>query len=186
MNPVYETTPGWDILCNIETGKITINKDIQSPAANASLFPQPPSFPRTGSNGNVGAAATAGDEEKVNGGPLSTKPEFVGRADNYDAMFVEELQGLSELQLRARATEYVQRFVQLATRYEEDSFGASALGYPSLSFSEVQGSMGSGAVVEDPKEMAMSTGRIDGWRRSVSYEMCKAVGHPFPLFVSFR
>lgn len=127
--------------------------------------------------GGIGSGdddGAAGLSKGVNGAP-STKPEFVGRADNYDAMFVEELQGLNELQLRARTTEYVQRFVQLAAKYEEDNFGATAIGYPSAAFSETQQLLGSGAVVDDPKEMAMSTGRIDGWRRSVSYEMCKAV-----------
>lgn len=109
---------------------------------------------------------------------MTAKPEFVGRAaDNYDALFIDELSspGLSELQLRARCTEYVQRFVQLAAKYEEDSFGATALSYPSAGFSEGQGLLGSGVIVEDGKELAMSMGRIDGWRRSPSYEMYKAV-----------
>lgn len=84
-NPIYESTPGWDILCNIESGKITVNKDIQSPAANASLFPQPPSMlPRQGSTGAVGS-----DEDLrlpvPNGAPTSKA------GDNYDTMFIDEV-----------------------------------------------------------------------------------------------
>lgn len=77
------------------------------------------------------------------------------------------------MQLRARVTEFVLRFVQLAARHEEDTFGSTAICFPSLSFSD--GQLGSGTIPEDPKEMAMNIGRIEGWRRSVSYELFKAV-----------
>lgn len=75
--------------------------------------------------------------------------------------------------LCARVTEFVQRFVQLAARHEEDTFGSTAIGFPSQSFSD--GQLGSGVILEDPKELTMSTGRIEGWRRGVSYELYKSV-----------
>lgn len=84
-----------------------------------------------------------------------------------------QLQGLSEPILRARVTEYVQRFVQLAARHEEDTFGSTAIGFLSATCSD--GQLGSGTILEDPKELAMNVGRIEGWRRSVSYDLCKIV-----------
>ncbi|KAF8312109.1 spindle pole body interacting protein [Clavulina sp. PMI_390] len=167
-NPIYESTPGWDILCNIETGKITVNKDIRSPTANASLFPQPPGMPRQPSTGAVGS-----DEDLK--GPMANgteKPTTTTKAgDNYDSMFIEELQGLNEQQIRYRVTEYVQRFVQLAARHEEDTFGSTAVGFPSSNYSD--GQLGSGTILDDHKELSISLGRIEGWRRSVSYDLCK-------------
>lgn len=85
------------------------------------------------------------------------------------------------MQLRARVTEFVQRFVQLAARHEEDTFGSTAICFPSLSFSD--GQLGSGTILEDPKELTMSIGRIEGWRRSVSYELFKAVSSFEPSFL---
>jgi hypothetical protein len=90
--------------------------------------------------------------------------------------------------LRARVTEFVQRFVQLAARHEEDNLGSTAIGFPSLSFSD--GQLGSGVILEDLKELTMSTGRIEGWRRGVSYDLYKAVSiaswHVVASYVLFR
>ena len=77
----------WDVFCNLETGKVTVHKDIKPPATTASLFPQPPStVPRSGS---------ASGEELSNGVP---KGDFTARADSFDNQFIEEVRPTSALQ----------------------------------------------------------------------------------------
>jgi hypothetical protein len=76
-----------------------------------------------------------------------------------------------------RFTEYVARFVRLASRYEEVAAGSTELGYPSAPF--VDRSLGSGIVFPDEaaafKELATNASRIEGWRRSKSYQYCVQV-----------
>jgi len=79
--------------------------------------------------------------------------------------------------IRTRFTEYVIRFTRLASRYEEDALGSTKFGYPSSSFgesSEGHRQLGSGIVFGDDalgaKELTANASRIDGWRRTVSYQ----------------
>lgn len=82
-----------------------------------------------------------------------------------------------ETLVRMRFTEYVARFVRLASRYEEVAAGTTSLGYVSAPF--VDGSLGSGIVFPDEaiafKELTMNASRIEGWRRSKSYQYCVQV-----------
>ena len=74
--------------------------------------------------------------------------------------------------MRFRFTEYVSRFVRLASRYEEVATGSTALGFPSVPFSE--GTLGSGAVFPDDvlasRELGTNASRIEGWRRTKIYQ----------------
>jgi hypothetical protein len=69
------------------------------------------------------------------------------------------------------------RFVRLASRYEELAVGSTKLGYGSAPFSD--GSLGSGIVFPDEgvayKELTANASRIEGWRRSKSYQYCVQV-----------
>jgi len=82
-----------------------------------------------------------------------------------------------ETLVRMRFTEYVARFVRLASRYEEVAAGSTNLGYTSTPF--VDGSLGSGIVFPDEavafKELTANASRIEGWRRSKSYQYCVQV-----------
>lgn len=79
--------------------------------------------------------------------------------------------------MRLRFTEYMARFVRLASRYEEVATGSTALGFSSASFTE--GSLGSGVVFPDEivasRELAANASRIEGWRRTKTYEYCTIV-----------
>lgn len=80
--------------------------------------------------------------------------------------------------IRAKFTDYVQRFVRLAARYEEDVLGSTQIGYPSMTFSD--GHLGSGMVLDDAlgaRELTGNATRIEGWRRSDSYDYYKTVSH---------
>lgn len=79
--------------------------------------------------------------------------------------------------MRMRFTEYVTRFVRLASRYEEEITGTTAFGFPSLHFSETPGrppKLGSGIAFSDDttclKELAANSHRIEAWRKTNSYK----------------
>lgn len=81
-----------------------------------------------------------------------------------------------------RFTEYVLRFVRLASRYEEDTIGTTKFGYPSCAFDSrlPNPRLGSGIVFNDDsagrKELAANSHRIEAWRKTNSYEYICAVG----------
>lgn len=86
--------------------------------------------------------------------------------------------------VRARFTEYLMRFIRLASRYEEDVLGMTTIGYPSTVFSEGPGDssqLGSGMVFLDEaagaREVTANASRIEGWRRTKTYhyfqEVCR-------------
>lgn len=82
-----------------------------------------------------------------------------------------------ETLVRLRFTEYVGRFVRLASRYEEMTSGVTKINYPSIPFAE--GSLGGGVVFPDEasalKELAANASRIEAWRKTRSYQHCIAV-----------
>lgn len=85
--------------------------------------------------------------------------------------------------VRARFVDYVQRFIRLAARYEEDYLGKTNIGYPSTAFIHLgdgTSQLGSGLVFTDEasavRELAFNVTRIDGWRRTKMYEYFAEVG----------
>lgn len=81
-----------------------------------------------------------------------------------------------------RFTEYVMRFVRLASRYEEDTLGSTMLGFPSIPFADGpagRAQLGSGIVFIDEaagaRELSANASRIEGWRRTNSYQYGLAV-----------
>jgi len=85
--------PIWDLLCNIETGKVTVNKDIRPAGPPPSLFPAPPSLlPRTGT---VRSESTFEDDAPQGVAPAPRKEakdkEFVAKTDNPDNLFMEDV-----------------------------------------------------------------------------------------------
>jgi hypothetical protein len=82
--------------------------------------------------------------------------------------------------IRARFSDYLLRFIRLASRYEEEVFASTSIGYPSISYSPANGGrLGSGAVFSDDasrqREMAANIGRIEGWRMTRSYQLWRQV-----------
>ena len=85
--------------------------------------------------------------------------------------------------IRSRFTDYAHRFVRLASRYEEDTLGATTIGFHSSKFSRGSSSgeakLGSGIFFLDEasktRELAASIGRIEGWRGTPSYHKYQAV-----------
>jgi hypothetical protein len=85
----------------------------------------------------------------------------------------------SESVIRARFTDYVQKFVRRASRYEAEIMGSTSIGYTCQSFS--LGILGSGPVFPDEqtrvKELTANINRIEGWRKSGSYPLFQQVRH---------
>ncbi len=78
---------------------------------------------------------------------------------------------LGETIIRAKFADYINRFIRLAARYEQDNTGSTKIGY--VSRAVAPGALGSGMTFADEsiksKEMALNVHRIEGWRRSKSY-----------------
>lgn len=233
-NPRFEDlTSTWDVLCNIETGRIHISKDIQqapigptssfSSASNASQLslstssaathqsgapglhelstsPEPLSavsgtlpFSQHGQGiqGGLGMTSSTSDSDlgkSAHSGkdthPVTSKIET--RLDSSDVLFMDEIvqaiqSHFGEAVIRAKFTDYVRRFVRLASRWEEDHFGATSIDFPSIPYNRESGGPGSGLVFlnggspeEVKRELHANAGRIDGWRRTKCYEAYKA------------
>ncbi|KAH7886952.1 docking domain of Afi1 for Arf3 in vesicle trafficking-domain-containing protein [Phlebopus sp. FC_14] len=180
-NPIIEQSGSWDLLMDIGTGRVVVNKDIHTsfPATTTPAV----IVPLVSRTGIIRAEASAGSEEDIariatrDGKDSSQRSEFAAKPDSLDNLFVEDLitaisSHFGETSVRMRFTEYVARFLRLASRYEEVTTGSTALSYPSIPF--VDGSLGSGIVFPDDtvayKELAANASRIEGWRRSKSYQ----------------
>ena len=95
-----------------------------------------------------------------------------------------------------RFTEYVTRFVRLASRYEEEITGTTTFGYPSAPFTEIPGrppKLGSGMAFADEsnclKELVANAHRIEAWRKTNSYNylvmVCSlSILQPFLLLIT--
>jgi hypothetical protein len=84
--------------------------------------------------------------------------------------------------VRMRFTEYVTRFVRLASRYEEEVTGTTKFGFPSSPFTEIPGrlpQLGSGIMFNDEatclRELSANAHRIEAWRKTNSYQYCVLV-----------
>ncbi|KAF9236644.1 docking domain of Afi1 for Arf3 in vesicle trafficking-domain-containing protein [Melanogaster broomeanus] len=146
----------------------------------------PPAIvPLVSRTGTIRAESSAASEEEMariatrDGKESGQKTDFAAKSDSFDNMFIDDIisaiaSHFGETLVRMRFTEYVTRFMRLASRYEEIASGSTKLGYPSASY--VDGSLGSGIVFPDEaaglKELAANASRIEGWRRSKSYQHC--------------
>ncbi|KAJ6594580.1 stabilization of polarity axis-domain-containing protein [Mycena capillaripes] len=182
-NPIFKASPTWDLLLDISTGSVTVARDIHSTYPVSAGMPLGvPSIVRSttfntetslGSEEDIVRAANAKD-----GG----RADFAVKADNNaDNLFIEDIKSAIEYHygeslVRVRFTEYVLRFVRLASRYEEDMTGTTKFGYPSYAFDSrlPNPRLGSGIVFNDDsagrKELAANSQRIEAWRKTNSYE----------------
>lgn len=95
---------------------------------------------------------------------------------------------MGESIIRYRFTEFVHRFVAVASRYEEEIDGNTTIGWPSLAFTPasngVAARLGSGVVFADEairtRDMVANAGRIEGWRLTPSYMLYQQVRGGLP------
>ncbi|KAF9927455.1 hypothetical protein FBU30_003254 [Linnemannia zychae] len=162
-NQLFEDrTAWWDVLCNIDTGKITVSKDI-SPIA-------------------VSSSHTSGHYDDTRSVPIFSNgavSQSSSKYDNGDNEFMAEILSAiqahyGEMAIRARFQEYITRFVQLASQYEEQTYGQTTIGINRTNTPESSKYMGTGLVFSDEssklKEIAANASRIEGWRATTSYK----------------
>ncbi|EJU02421.1 spindle pole body interacting protein [Dacryopinax primogenitus] len=170
VNQIFESFPTWDILCNIETGQITVNKNIKQPGYSPVL-----------TSGAFTRQQREGDDDReslnaVNG--ATSKFDNVGRPDAADNGFMEDITSAiqahyGETVIRMRMGDYILRFTRLASLYEQEAFGETHLGNRSSNFAH--GELGSGVGILDDLSRAREFSpscqqRIEAWRRTRLYK----------------
>ncbi|RKO93362.1 docking domain of Afi1 for Arf3 in vesicle trafficking-domain-containing protein [Blyttiomyces helicus] len=152
-NPVFEEQgTWWDVLCNINTGKITISPKL--------------------------VAAAASDEKEPAGKDREREKEWM-RAGCWegDNDFAAEAMAASqshmgELYIRRKFHRYVHRLVDVTAAIELESFGSTAILATAADVSIPELGVGPFFVDDASKrrELFMLRNRVDGWRRTRSYK----------------
>lgn len=147
-NPAFAHHPTWwDILCNIDTGRIKISPELA----------QPPPYPE----------ATATFSAILGSDP----PQ-----DPCDLVFMDEIHHLissrfGEKSVRAKFRDWIIRFTQIAAAFEETVYGTSPLW---IGHEENHVLKGHGYVWDSEtsktRDLAANLHRIEGWRRSRTYQ----------------
>ncbi|KAG6920236.1 hypothetical protein DXG01_005005 [Tephrocybe rancida] len=185
-NPIFESSRAWDLLLVIGAGTVTVAKDIHSTypvTATPSLGA--PLLSRSGTL-KAESSMTSEDSDAPRGGPQGGRPDYTKSDNNADRLFIEDIRSaiddhFGEGLVRMRFTEYVTRFVRLASRYEEEVNGSTRIGFVSSSFSDQPGrrvQLGSGIAFADEatglRELTANAQRIEAWRKTNSYQYCVA------------
>ncbi|KAF8973314.1 docking domain of Afi1 for Arf3 in vesicle trafficking-domain-containing protein [Flammula alnicola] len=178
-NPIFETSRQWDLFLDISTGNVTVAKDIHSTyPAMATIGLAGPLITRSGT---LKAESSIGSEDDIAKLAKEGAKTDISK-DNADKMFIDDIRAaiedhFGESLVRMRFTEYVTRFVRLASRYEEEITGDTTFGYPSGPFTEIPGrlpKLGSGIAFSDEatclKELVANAHRIEAWRKTNSYK----------------
>ncbi|GAA5997729.1 AFI1/MesA family protein [Rhodotorula paludigena] len=204
-NPAFADRPSWwDVLCNLETGRITVSKELKLPSSPSAGTASTGTFGRgagtlrgefaswapggaggTGGRGGAGAGGTDAVDEMgqlagsaAAGGGGGSGGTGKGGSESHDVAFMDEIlhaiqAHYGESVIRARLTDYVARFVRLASRYEEETTSTTSIGFPSAPCAH--GSLGSGIVFGDEgagqREVLGNAARIEAWMRTKSYKV---------------
>ncbi|KAJ4010506.1 hypothetical protein NW766_008377 [Fusarium irregulare] len=159
-NPTFELHPEWwDVLCDLPSGRVKISTKIDpAPVTEGLLYFQ---------QQNAAFATIAS-------GTTNTSQDYTG--DN--AFMADVLRSIAarhgERVIRAKWRDWVAKFTQIAAKFEESVYGASAL-YIGGEDQDLmpQGANGHGYVWADDtakhKELAGNVTRIEGWRNTRSY-----------------
>ncbi|KAF8161054.1 mesa protein [Crassisporium funariophilum] len=178
-NPIFEASRAWDLLLDISTGSVTVAKDIHTTCpATATVGLGGPLITRSGT---LKAESSIGSEDDIARIAKEGSKADSGKDNNADKVFIEDIRAaiedhFGESLVRMRFTEYVTRFVRLASRYEEEITRDTTFGFPSAPFSESPGrvsKLGSGIAFNDEatclKELVANAHRIEAWRKTNSY-----------------
>lgn len=175
-NPRFEELQHtWDVLCNLETGRVTVSKELKSgPTSHRS---------GRGSDVSLSGSIVKVDDESAPNTP-AMKISASSRPDCTDNQFIEEVllamsQFQGEANIRLRFTEYMKRFCSLASYQEYAHTGRTKIGYPPSTFK--QGRLGSGTIFTDDsqrqREMRTNGHKIDAWRKTDSYKLFVKVSY---------
>ena len=191
-NPRFEDLPHtWDVLCNLDSGKITVSKALTSDSGDRESTTNGIGSGSIGGGGKSSSMTTGGEANSLGGhdGESAAGQHSSGSTgnnkDTFDNLFMDDVMAAihahyGEPAIRARFTEYISRLVRMAARYEEEFYGSTDIGFPSVSYNASSGSspsLGSGFLFPDDttksREWAVNANRIEGWRRTRSYRYWK-------------
>ncbi|RKP15044.1 docking domain of Afi1 for Arf3 in vesicle trafficking-domain-containing protein [Piptocephalis cylindrospora] len=164
-NSIFENHPTWwDILCNINTGKIIVSKDIEPLKAGTSIYSTGQG--RAPSNQAPISSSTIISEESGGGGSKKDRA-----ADSEMMAIIQSHYG--ENALRARTQEYIARFIQVVALHEETSYGHTDVGLATRHTINAGGLLGSGVIFVDDaaraRELRSNRSRIEAWRGTLSH-----------------
>ncbi|KAJ2918021.1 hypothetical protein MD484_g2386, partial [Candolleomyces efflorescens] len=179
-NPIFESSKLWDVLLDISTGNVSVAKDIHAtyPVPNPIML----SAPLITRTGTLKTELSVGSEEEIAKIAKEGAKADAYKDNNADRIFIDDIRAaiddhFGESLVRLRFTEYVMRFVRLASRYEEETTGTTKFGFPSSPFLETPGhppQLGSGLSFNDEascyKELVANGHRIEAWRKTNSYQ----------------
>ncbi|PPQ68193.1 hypothetical protein CVT25_015025 [Psilocybe cyanescens] len=193
-NPIFETLRQWDLFLDISTGSVTVAKDIQTTYPTNGLTSL--GGPLITRSGTLKAESSIGSEEDISRmAKEGTKDP--NKDNNADKLFIDDIRTaiddhFGESLVRMRFTEYVTRFVRLASRYEEEITGKTTFGFPSAPFTENPGrspKLGSGIAFSDEatclKELVANAHRIEAWRKTNSYRYLILASYEHPVFQDY-
>lgn len=198
-NPRFEDLHAWDLLLNIENGKMTIAKDME-PVAPMRTNTRPNMSEAYSSNsltssGGVGPEAevrlnrTTSDTDVVgpavssfSGGTMRARERagtvLEARADAPEVAFMDEIQHAlgaryGERYIRGRFSDWAVNFIRQVARHEEHFYGQTNIAPQSQPY--LNGQLGSGSIALDReaelKEMQSSALRIEAFRATESYKL---------------
>ncbi|KAJ2785237.1 hypothetical protein H4R18_000688 [Coemansia javaensis] len=161
-NPAFEEHPEWwDLLCNINTGKITVSPALAQPAGGAKS--QADSLRRSLDSVSLSRNRSFSSRDG--------KPD---KWNNLDTEFVQDLmlaieRHYGEVAIRAKVENYVRRFMSLVPLYEYERTGATRLGDPPHAASAGGHAMSPGDKETRDHEIAFYQSRIEGFIGTQAY-----------------
>ncbi|RUP42959.1 hypothetical protein BC936DRAFT_137837 [Jimgerdemannia flammicorona] len=176
-NPTFQDHPSWwDVLCDIDTGKIIVSRDIEiSPPVTR----QPRDPDRLDDNSHTLNRAPSSNSLLTP--PIKNDEKAWGKdgRDLLDSEFMADVtlaiqSHYGEMIIRAKFQDYMQRFVRLAAVYEEEYLGSTKIGFNNVNTPDPTGVLGMGVVFTDDtaknRELIGNINRIEGWRSTISYQ----------------
>ncbi|KAJ7815883.1 stabilization of polarity axis-domain-containing protein, partial [Mycena olivaceomarginata] len=160
-NLIFKSSPMWDLLLDISTGSVTFARDIYSTYPVSARIPLGLGVPNMVRTATFNTETSLGSEEDI------VRSANIKLAIEYH---------YGESLVHVQFTEYVLRFVRLASQFEEDTTGTTKFGYPSHAYDgrAPNPRLGSGIVFNDEsadrKELAANSHRIEAWWKMSSYE----------------
>ncbi|KAJ2721439.1 hypothetical protein GGI07_003952 [Coemansia sp. Benny D115] len=126
-NPAFEEHPEWwDMLCNINTGRITVSPALALPAGASS----------GGSRSQAESLRRSLDSVSLSRNrSFSSRDGKPDKWNNLDSEFIQDLmlaieRHYGEVAIRAKVENYVRRFMSLVPLYEHERDGHTSLGDP--------------------------------------------------------
>ncbi|KAJ1919805.1 hypothetical protein H4219_001714 [Mycoemilia scoparia] len=169
-NPAFEEHPQWwDLLCNINTGKITVSPTLYTNNSAPSALGY-----RTAAETIRKSLDSAGLTRNRSVSGRDVKPD---KWNNSDADFIHDLMGAierhyGEIAIRSKVEAYVKRFLSITALYEHDRKGHTDLGvnfFTSGGASAADFGLHFSDYESKERELLLNQRRIEGFIDTISY-----------------